>query len=127
MKLDYLILAFAFSLVGLSSANADVKYISFRNDSESAVTEVYVSAAGQQGWGPELLGPNGGPIPPGIVASVVIDDGLADCDYVLFARWDNDPVGSVHDTAINACSVTAEVLSSSGWCSPDYCDEHGMP
>ena len=127
MKLGYLALPIALSLVSMSSAYAKETYFTFRNDSDAAVTEVYVDAASQKGWSAELLGSQGGPIPPGIAVSIVIEDGLPDCDYVVFARWDNDPIGSVHDTAIDTCSTPAEVKSSSGWCSPEYCDERGTP
>ena len=117
---------FCIGLACTPAAQADEAIFTFHNDRDSDLTELFVGADSRQGWGPELMARRAGSVAAGTVTSISIDDGIDDCNYDVYARWANDPIGSVY-TSLNVCEDSPSMNASSGWCSPDFCGDRGIP
>lgn len=73
MKLGIPTASFAVLLISTSVTQSDETFFTFHNDVDSDLTELYVGAQSQQGWGSELLGQQGGPVAAGTATSISID------------------------------------------------------
>lgn len=97
----------------------DIVQFAFQNDTTwGAVTELYVAAESQQGWGPELLSTQGGAIPEGTTRSISINDGREDCVYEVYYRQPDG--GDALQSSVDMCADNVVVLGSNA-CSPDFC------
>ena len=101
----------AFSLTGCNSSNLTAPSISDEqtkkeakehemveftlvNDTNSVITEFYVSAPDEEEWGDNLFASNES-LEPGESTKVTIDDGREDCKYDISATFAGSKDGAV--------------------------------
>jgi hypothetical protein len=76
------------------------------NDSTHTIVEMYVSPAGEEEWGENILTVDS--VEPGVSGDVTIADGLEDCEYDLNFVTDE---GIEVDSAQNLCEIATFTLS----------------
>ncbi|MEM9004767.1 MAG: hypothetical protein AAGE59_14745 [Cyanobacteria bacterium P01_F01_bin.86] len=89
------------------AALAEALQFTLINDSSQDVYYLYVSPSESDDWGEDILGDE--IIPSGTTSEIVIDDGLATCEYDLLAiSVDED---EVEDYGLNLCEISTYTIS----------------
>jgi hypothetical protein len=94
------VIALAAASMFTTPAFAEDLYITIRNNTDSTLTQVFVSHVGTNDWEDNVLGSD---VPSGGTLSVTIADGRSTCDYDIKAVFDDG--GSVEFRDENLCEV----------------------
>lgn len=94
------VIALAAAFLLSTPALAEDLYITIQNNTDSTLTEVYVSHVGTDDWEDNILGDD---VDPGDGLSVTIADGRSTCNYDIKAVFDDG--GTAEFRNENLCKI----------------------